>query len=201
MDPIPINLAVEDPLSDAVARKILSSSSGIYEVGVTYSRGGFGYLKSKLEGFNNAAKGTPFFVLTDLDVEECAPKLRAQWLPNGNHPNLVFRIAVREVESWLLADLKNFSAFLGIKTSAMRRSIETIKDPKDFLIRLASKSPRREIRADIVPPRNSARKQGPNYNGRLIEFVEKKWNPIQASRLSDSLDRAIKRLDDFSPVW
>lgn len=99
MDPIPINLAVEDPLSDAVARKILSSSNRIYEVGITYSRGGFVYLKSKLEGFNNAAKWTPFFILTDLDIEECAPRLRAKWLPKGNHPNLVFRIAVREVES------------------------------------------------------------------------------------------------------
>jgi hypothetical protein len=40
-----------------------------------HSSSGFGYIKSKIKDFNRAAKGMPFLVLTDLDKEECAPKL------------------------------------------------------------------------------------------------------------------------------
>jgi len=75
MQPIPIHIAVEDPLSEAVLRKILICSNRPYIVGSCFNRGGFGYLKKNIRGFNNAAKGTPFLVLTDLDRTECAPVL------------------------------------------------------------------------------------------------------------------------------
>ena len=71
MDLIPINLAVEDPLSEAVLRTILHQSNRRYIVGNCYSKNGFGYLKKNIKGFNNAAKGTPYIVLTDLDRAEC----------------------------------------------------------------------------------------------------------------------------------
>lgn len=55
-EPIPIHIAVEDVLSEVVVKRLLQWSDRQFAVGVTYNRGGFGYLKSNIEGFNNAAK-------------------------------------------------------------------------------------------------------------------------------------------------
>jgi len=82
-DIIPINLAVEDILTEEVLRNMLNRSSRRFAVGSCFRRSGFGYLKSKITGFNNAAKGIPFLVVTDLDETECPPVLIKEWLPSN----------------------------------------------------------------------------------------------------------------------
>jgi len=200
-NPIPINIAVEDTLSDAVVRKLLTLSKKKYAIGVTYSRGGFGYLKTRIAGFNNAAKGTPFFVLTDLDRYECPATLILDWLQDPMHPNLIFRIAVKEVESWLLADHTNFSRFLGIRKDLLPKDTDDIRDPKNFLIRIADRSRNTELKKDIIPPRNSDRKVGPNNNGKLIEFVSTKWDPKNAKNHSISLLKTIEKIKKFKITY
>ncbi len=195
---IPINLAVEDDLSDAVLRKILPAR---YEVGVCYNRGGFDYLKRTIHGFNNASKGMPYLVLTNLDRVECAPKLIKEWLPIPIHHNLLFRVAVREVETWVLADRDRFAKFVGIRKALVPVDVDAINDPKECLINLANRSRKRELRDDIVPIEGSTAKQGPNYNGRLISFVEEFWNPHEAMHNSPSLERTIKAVENFRPKW
>ena len=196
---ISINLAVEDDLSEAVLRKLLPAK---YTVSDCYKKRGFGYLKKNIRGFNNAAKGMPFLVLTDLDREECPPKLIKEWLSDSTpHHNLLFRVAVREVESWVLADRDPFAKFLGIKKEQVPVDVDEIDDPKEYLINLVRKSRKRRLREDIVPTRGSTAKQGPNYNGRLISFVEKVWNPNEAMHTSLSLQRAIKAVKKFQPKW
>lgn len=69
--PIPINLAFEDALTESLALKILQSIPTEYATQTVYNRGGYGYLKRIIDGFNNAARGTPFLVGTDLDTYEC----------------------------------------------------------------------------------------------------------------------------------
>jgi hypothetical protein len=64
MSPIPINIAVEDLLSEVVAKRLLMDSGQTFAVGVVYNRGGYGYLKRTAKGWNQAAKGKPFFLLT-----------------------------------------------------------------------------------------------------------------------------------------
>ncbi len=194
---ISINLAVEDDLSEAVLRKLLPAK---YTVGDCYKKRGFGYLKKNIRGFNNAAKGMPFLVLTDLDREECPPKLIKKWLSvSTQHHNLLFRVAVREVESWVLADRDHFAKFLGIKKEQVPVDVDEIDDPKEYLINLVRKSRKRRLREDIVPTRGSTAKQGPNYNGRLISFVEESWVPNKAMRSSPSLRRTIKAVENFRP--
>jgi len=199
--PIPINLAVEDPLSDGVCRKLLYSSGKEFAIGATFSRGGFGYLKKTIRGFNKAARGTPFLVLTDLDNAECAPKLQRDWLNAEKHPNLIFRVAVREVESWLLSHRDAFSAFLGISKRLIPQTVDEVMNPKELLLALASKCRKRELRTDLLPRKNSTTKQGPNYNGRLIEFVQHDWDPVEASKSSQSLKRALASIVSFKPHW
>jgi len=141
-------------------------------------------------------------MLTDLDRAECPPMLLSEWFREApRHPNLLFRIAVREVESWLLAHRSAFAHFMRISESLIRSDVEAVDDPKEYLINLATKSRRRAIREDVVPLPRSTSRQGPNYNGRLIEYVETAWDPRVAMMLSASLARAVEALDTFSPTW
>ena len=77
-DPIPLSMAFEDPLTESLAQKILQSIPTEYATKTIYNRGGNGYLRQTINGFNNAAKGTPFWVGTDLDNYECPAALLAE---------------------------------------------------------------------------------------------------------------------------
>lgn len=197
MHPIPVNIATEDSLSEAVIIALTRISTKNYVVGNSYGKRGNGYLKSNIEGFNLASRGTPFIVLTDLDDYTCAPELISDWLKVPKHNNMIFRVANREVESWILADKNSLSKYLGIKSVLIPQNVDSVKDPKAFLISLANKSRYAVIKRDIVPPKHSSRKVGPGYNSRIIEFVLTLWNPLNAKNHSDSLNRAINSLNSF----
>ncbi len=201
MLPIPINLAVEDELSEAVLRKILHQCGRSYSIGTCYRKGGFGYLRKLIGGLNNAAKGTPFLVLTDLDEAECPSLLIQEWLRVPKHSNLLFRVAVREVEAWVLADRVSFAKFLGIRVNLLPDNPDQIHNTKESLIGVVRNSRRADVREDIVPPVGSTRTQGPNYNGRLTAFIESSWNIGRACAFSPSLRRTLEVLSGFQPVW
>lgn len=196
--PIPINLAVEDILSEAVLRALLRRSERPYAVGRCYMRSGSGYIKKTINGFNNAAKGTPYLVLTDLDAVSCAPQLIRQWLPTP-HPNLIFRVAVREVEAWLMAHRTAFAKFLGIQPSLIPTNVDSLPDPKRTLIDLARRSPKSTLRSALIPPPGSSRPQGPNYNAPLMEFAYTLWDPSAGMTQSISLKKAVETLARFQP--
>ena len=75
MSSIPINLVYEDVLSGAILEKILDHVEADYIVGLRLSKNGFGYIKKNIKGFNRAAQGSPYLVLTDLDQTRIAPSL------------------------------------------------------------------------------------------------------------------------------
>ncbi len=200
MTPIPVNLATEDELSEVTLFKILAGIDR-YAVGTAYRRGGFGYLRRTICGWNSAAKGIPFVVLTDLDTLECPAKLINDWLPVPKHPNLLFRIAVREVESWLLADPGNLSEFLTVQKALLPTETDALADPKAAIVNLARQSRSKAIRDRIVPRRGSTAKQGPDYNGCLGSFVRGSWDVNAAKGNSPSLAKTVDRLASFSPVW
>ena len=68
-------------MNDAYGKNFTSRLSNIkiskqpYIVSACFCRGGFGYLKKNVKGFNNASKASVFLLLTDLDTTECAPTL------------------------------------------------------------------------------------------------------------------------------
>lgn len=198
--PIPIHLVVEDDLSDAVLRKILRESSNNFAVGSSFGKCGYGYIKQKVHAFNSAAKGTPFLVLSDLEAE-CVPIQIKEWLPVPKHHNLLFRIAVREIESWLLADRAGFASFLSIKREFIPKNVDEINDPKQVLINLAKRSRKRALRQAIVPIPDRTARVGPDYNGQLSSFVISVWNITEAIKNSDSLRRAVNAINKFQPTW
>jgi hypothetical protein len=195
---IPITLVVEDDLSECVLRTILRQIDRPYRVALCLGRRGNTYIKSKMRAFNSAAKGAPFLVLTDLDQAECAPEKLRQWLPVEQNPNLIFRFAVREVEAWVLAHRSQFARFLGLQREAIPLNVDDIDHPKEFLINLARRSRRTDIKGDLVP-RGTTSRQGPNYNGRLTDFVISQWDAQEAVKHSDSLRRAVRALSAFRP--
>lgn len=197
---IPVNIVVEDSLSEAVLRKVLCESRSHFAVGYCYCRGGYGYVKRTVPGFNNAAEGTPFVILVDLE-SECPPAQIAEWLPVPMHPNLVFRIAVMEVESWILADGLGFASFLGISSSLIPGNVDGIPDPKQALVDLTRRSRNRALREAIVPTLGSTAKVGPDYNRQLIDFVENRWSIAAATQNSPSLRRTVSAVVEFKPTW
>jgi len=200
-DVIPINLAVEDALSESVLRQMLRQSGRPFAPGTCFGHVGFGYLKNKIAGFNNAAKGVPFLVLADLDRVECAPSLINDWLSVPRHHNLLFRIAGRSVESWLLAHRSACAKFLGISEKNIPAKPDELNQPKDVLIQLAAQSPRKTLREAIVPQQGSTARIGPDYNGRLSAFIHENWKVKEAVKHSPSLLRAFEAITSFKPVF
>lgn len=201
MNGIYITLAIEDELSEAVLRKILTYSDRSYIVKQCLSQTGYGYLKSRIGAFNNAARHFPFLVLTDLDRDECAPVKIQAWLKGkSKHHNLLFRVAVREVESWLLADHENFALFLNISKTLVPSNPDELMNPKQTLINLARKSRKRDTRNDILPRPKSTATQGPAYNLRLRKFIRESWEIGSAMINSPSLKRTVRVIQGFQPI-
>ncbi len=197
--PIPISLAAEDDLSESVLRRILSTYPGRFAVGNVFGRSGFGYLKKQVSAFNNAAKHLPFLLLTDLDRYECPPSLLADWLSSERHKHFLLRVAVREVESWLLGDPVGLSRFLRLRRPTEIVDPERLHDAKNALLACAVRSPSRSLRESLVSRSKQSGRllQGPDYNGTLARFVFSSWDLDGAKRKCLSLSRlcgAIERL-------
>lgn len=195
-------MAVEDSLSEAVLRKIIKSSINRYSIGHCYGKRGKDCLRKLLQSLNRNKTCCPFIVVVDLDNDECAPSLIKQWLPCGKQNNdLVLRIAVREIESWVLAHRKAFSKYFGVSINKIPCNTDSIIDPKEFLIGLTKTSKIKNVRESIVPKPNSTAKIGPDYNGVLIEFVSKCWKPNEAKLCSNSLLKAVENINRFIPRY
>jgi hypothetical protein len=189
-----IYLAIEDELSEEVGSKIINDMLGGDYVIKALRRGGFGYLKSKVPSFVEMSRQYPVLMVTDLDAEECAVALRAKWFKGLQTPEtLIFRVAVREVESWLLADSIEFADYLGVNEAILPKDPDALADPKATLINVARKA-KRSLRLDIVPERGALAVQGVGYNRALTQFVRERWDCRRAADRSDSLTRACKRV-------
>lgn len=198
---IPICLATEDPLTMAVAEKLLSLSPQDFYVEQRFCRGGFGYLQKNINAFNNIARHTtPVLLLTDLDNKPCASLLIDSW--RGGKPlapNLLFRVVVRAIEAWLLADTDGFAIFAAINSRQMPREPERLPDPKQALLNLVRRSRNRQLKNALLPEPGAVAKVGLEYNTVLGEFVRTHWNPEQAACMAPSLQRAITRINQLTP--
>ena len=192
-----IAAAVEGVTDEAVVKRLIDHAGG--HVGDIYGKKGKDHLRKGITGYNNAACYASWIVLVDLDSESCAAQLRGTWLP-APAPLLCFRVAVREVEAWLMADSETLADYLGVSCSRISNAPEELPHPKDAMVNLARHSRRGNIRRDMVPRTGSGRRVGPVYPGRLIEYAATTWRPKVAAQHSDSLRRAIcclRRLVDW----
>ncbi|HYW08547.1 MAG TPA: hypothetical protein VE913_16425 [Longimicrobium sp.] len=187
-----VSLAVEGISDVAVLRRVCAEAG--LQVGAEYVANGKARLDAKLAGYNQAAHFAPWLVVRDLDHDAvCAPSLVNSLLP-APAPRMLLRVAVRSIESWLLADRGNFADYFGVAVSRVPTDPEALDRPKRTIVDLARGSRKRSIREGVVPGARISVEVGPEYTARIIEFATLRWNPTLASDLSPSLARCLAAL-------
>ena len=196
--PTSLALIVEDRPSEVVARKLLVAAPRAFDV-CNVLRWSKDTIRARIHGINRAARGFPWFVLTDQDTEERCPPIAIAELREPKHPNLMSRFATMEIESWLLADRRGMSDFLRVPLHRIPQDPDSLAHPKEFLLGLARRSRSKTIREDMTPRSGSTSRIGPDYNGRLSRFAAETWNIDAAREHSASLLRSVQRIGTFAP--
>jgi hypothetical protein len=191
--------AAEGLLDGVVLRRLVNSLG--YEIPTVFGETGVANLLNALDGYNKAAEYSPWAVVFDLDQTECAPALLADVLPVRSR-YMCCRVAVREIESWLMGDSERLASFLSVPQSAVSGSPDELADPKEAMVNLARRSRKRAIRAQMVPAAGAGA-TGPAYTATLIEFTTSEfgWRPEVARVASESLDRAIRCIEASAALW
>ncbi len=189
-----IDVATEDAPSTAVAKRLVAEIPG-FSIGYTLGERGNGYLRQRMAAFRQMAFTRPLLILTDLDRSACPSALIGDWMANLKcPPGMIFRVVVREIEAWLLADHEAMAFLLGPRVAKdLPSTPDEVADPKAALVGLARKAPR-DVRLDICPAPGSQSSRGVNYNNRLTDFIAMRWDPSRAPVRSASLRRARARL-------
>lgn len=194
----PISLVVEGDTDEFVISALLDSL-GISAARV-YGKKGKAYIVERIDKYNRAAEYAPWLVVVDLDNDAlCAPDYVQTLLPEQS-AGMIFRVAVRSIEAWLLADYQNLSRYLGISEDLFPRAPDTEENPKRTLVNLARRSNYTAIREDLVPRQGSGVAVGPGYLSRIAEFLRHqtyRWSPEPASMRSESLRSAIDALNGW----
>jgi len=189
---IPVSFAVEGPTDEAVVRKMAKHVGA--EVHQVLGKSGKHWVLARLQGLNQSARGQPWYVLVDLDQDApCAGEFVHRVLPHPS-PSMRFRVAVRSIEAWLLADRAGFARFFGVRQAELPLAPESESNPKGVVVNLARRSRKRHVLGGVPPRAGSGRSTGDLYSSLLIEFVAKQWDLEVARRNSVSLDRALLRL-------
>ena len=196
-----VTLGVEDTLSQSVARRLLREYTPGAEIWRVVGLNGNQSIRTRIIDLNQiAANIGPVLVLTDLDSpDSCPVELIEEWTGNiSPDPNLLIRVIVLEIESWVMADRHSFAKWLMVARDRIPHHPEDVDDPKRILIEIARRSRKRELRDGLVRRyRGVVYQRGLEYNALLSDFVEHTWDPEAARLNSRSLDRAIRRIADM----
>jgi hypothetical protein len=192
----PVTLAAEGLIDMAVLRRLVSDAG--LNAGREYGLRGKGQLDERLQGYNAAAQFGPWFVARDLDHDQsCAPALRRELLASPAKL-MCFRIVVRTVEAWLLADGDAFADHFKLSKGQLPDVPEQIDDAKGFMLSLLKKISSTNDRQAMVRINRSGQSDiGPEYNSRLSQFVSTGWRPNKAAIRSDSLSRTLRRIEEL----
>lgn len=187
-----VMLAVEGETDIAVAQKMLEPS-GLCGLRMLAGKGK-DYLDGRIPGLNKT--GGSWLILRDLDRDgPCAPDLRRRLLKNESMARKVnVRIAVRAIESWLLADHEGFAQEFAVSGGRLPKHPDRLDDPKGELVRICRGTRKPRIREAMVPRDGSRRKVGPGYGNSIIRFSRNRWQPARAASRSPSLRRALESI-------
>ena len=141
--------------------------------------------------YNEAGKHTTVMGLADLEREQCASALLAS---KFRHKSSGFhlRIAVRMLESWLLADRQAMARFLKVPISTLPMNPDGEAHAKRVLVDIARRSTSKNIRDALVPD-DSGGVVGPDYAATMSKFIEQHWRVSVARKSSPSLEKACQR--------
>lgn len=189
-----VYLAIEDELSQQVGRKLISNiapTASIHPIGFR----GNSYLRTKIREFSAIARTSVVIIFTDLDAHTCPVEMRTEWLGTVELPEkLVFRIAEKEIESWLLADHDGLKEFMGERINKhLPREPDIVANPKEHMLKVANLA-NRDVRSDLVTTTKNGYQRGLGYNERLSSFVNSIWSIENAAQRSQSLQRAQRHI-------
>jgi len=184
-------LGVEDAPSEAVLKRLVGEHPSDLSVSNTIGMQGWTLLRKKIGSFAQTSQHMPAIVLTDLDDRECAPALVQDWMRGITFPtpDLLLRVAVREVEAWLIADHEATRSLLQLPGLMVPPEADDVRDPKEWLLLQAQRSPR-SVRSELMRYEGAKLKQGLGYNDALVAMARSDWSPARAAERSDSLRRA-----------
>lgn len=198
---------VEDAPSASVLRKLVAVRNSRHDVQLRFRDGfpaimhGNGRLKAKCPSFVQLALHDSYsLVLTDLDDEACVVTMIRKWF--GMHEDVplalprqcLFRVAIREVEAWLLADRAAWAEYTHIPAANFSSKPDELDDPKSHILNIVRRKGSRKLQQIMLP--ESHARIGPGYNDFLCDFVDNLWVPDRAARNSPSLSRTIQALDN-----
>ncbi len=193
-----VMLVCEDQLSaDILVRMVSHARPQLSIRSVEVTRGNARIAASIGKYARASQAGVAHIILTDLDRAACPPSLLAEWKVPEVPGYLLFRIAVREVEAWLLADQPGLAKFLGIPAGKISVRPDEVNDPKETLMNLVRRCRNIRLKQDILPETGSSAKKGVFYNERFGHFARKDWNIERAAKMSPSLRKALLRIGGF----
>ena len=196
--PVYISGAVEGPADEPVLRRIVEGR-GAHVHRVQVQRGKAN-VRRALPGYNRNARWSPWFVMVDLDQDfDCAAAMVSDWLP-APAQYMRFRVVVRQVEAWLLADADHFSKWFAVSKGTIPEEPDRLPDAKATLIQLVATSRRLAVRQDMTPRLGSGRRVGPAYTSRIVEFASDPidgWRSEVAATRSPGLAKCLRRLDEL----
>ena len=188
-------VVTEDVLSETVLQRLLQNTGYSGAAPMFRIARGNGAIRKNLDQYKGASTTIPHIVLTDLDLYPCPPALMNDWHVGALPQSMLLRIAVREVEAWLLADRKGIADFLHAAIEKVPFAPELLNDPKQALFGIIRKSRKRRLVTDMVPLPGAH--IGPLYNDRICDFALNYWKIEAAVENAPSLARNIARISDF----
>ena len=184
-------------MDEAAAIRIIEATGHTH--GTCFGKKGCSYIEKNIHKFNLTAHDIHYMALVDfMDTKlSCPPEVISNWLPY-KRSKMLFRVVVRELESWLLADRSNLAKFLKINIAMLPFNPEQIADPKLSLVNLARKSKSARIREALVPIIGSTAQVGKLYVSEMKIFINELWDIESARKTARSLDKALISLERLS---
>lgn len=190
-----LNVVIEDLLSEAVMQRLLAKVGYKGNPPDFRIAHGNSAIRKNLDKYKGASRVIPHIVLTDLDRYPCPSALLDDWRVGILPPTMLLRIAVREVEAWLLADRKGIADYLHVAIDKVPLSPESLDDAKQTMFNVIRKSRKRRLVEEMVPQPGAH--IGPLYNDRMRIFTLNCWQIETAAANAPSLDRGISRIAAF----
>lgn len=196
-----IVLVGEDRLCCALGTRLLAHALPGWALATEpIDTGGVTKLRASLSRYVKVARhGPAVLCIADTD-QACAVECVRDWLPNRTPPTFMLRLAVREAESWILADRQAMADHFRVPPKRIPANPDLCDDPKQDLLGLLNRFAPAHVRREMVSHVGGQSRRGSGYNAALQQFVQTSWQPARAVEGSPSLRRAVRRLSELSSI-
>lgn len=188
-----IQLIGEDRLCCALGKKLINEVLGWPLASEPIDTQGITKLRASIGRYREVAKRFPVLCIADVD-RGCAVRISDELRGTLPPAGFMLRLAVREAESWVLADGDRLAEFFGISPARVPLRPDDELDPKLSVLGLARHAKVGCLRREMISEFN-ANKPGSGYNFHLSKFVDTHWSPVRAAANSPSLARAVEKLE------